>query len=160
MASGAQPPVSKEIRDSGLRLLAQREHSRKELLNKLLQKGFAKDDIITVVDELVAQGWQNDQRYAESYARFRILKGYGPVRVAYELRQNGIDFFDLEQLLTELGTTWDELIAQVYCKKYKNNSGIDRNEWAKRSRFLMQRGFSGDMISALFNQLTINKRKI
>lgn len=159
MKTSESPDVSKEIQAICLRLLALRDHSRKELLNKLVQKGFAKDDILAAVDELAAQGWQNDQRYAESYARSRMQKGYGPVRVAYELRQNGIEFLDLEQLLAEQGSNWPELIAQVYHKKYKQDLGPDRNEWAKRSRFLLQRGFSGDMISELFDQLTINKRK-
>lgn len=67
--------VSTEIRESCLQLLARREHSQKELLNKLLIKGFNKDVILAVIEELAKQGWQSDLRYAESYARHRIEKG-------------------------------------------------------------------------------------
>ena len=147
--------VSKEIKESCLRLLARREHSQKELLNKLLFKGFDKDEILDVIEELALQGWQSDSRYAESYARHRIQKGYGPLSIAYELRQNGVDEVDLEEIVQKTAGSWMELLEQVYTKKYNRDTFLDRNEWAKRCRFLMQRGFSGTMISALFVHLNI-----
>jgi regulatory protein len=145
----------KEIREAGLRLLARREHSQKELLNKLLIKGFNQDDILAVIEELALQGWQSDVRYAESYTRHRIQKGYGPVFIISELRQNGIDAFHLEETLQKTAGSWMGLLEQVYIKKYNHDILIDRNEWAKRSRFLLNRGFSGAMVSALFEQLNI-----
>ena len=145
----------KQIKESGLRLLARREHSQKELLNKLLLRGFGKDEILAVIDEFALQGWQSDSRYAESYARSRILKGYGPVWISYELKKNGIEAVDLEDIVCKTAGSWLELLEQVYTKKYGHDLRIDRNEWAKRSRFLMQRGFSGTMISALFDHLNI-----
>jgi len=147
--------VSKEIKESCLRLLALREHSQKELLNKLLVKGLAKDDILAVIDELAQQGWQSDSRYAESYTRHRIQKGYGPIFIAYELRKNGIDAVNFEDIMQKMADSWMELLEKVYIKKYGHDLLLDRNEWAKRSRFLMQRGFSGTMISALFDHLNI-----
>ena len=147
--------VSREIKESCLRLLALREHSQKELLNKLLVKGLAKDDILAVIDELAQQGWQSDSRYAESYTRHRIQKGYGPIFIAYELRKNGIDAVNFEDIMQKMADSWMEILEQVYIKKYGHDLLMDRNEWAKRSRFLMQRGFSGTMISALFDHLNI-----
>jgi regulatory protein len=147
--------VSKEIKESCLRLLARREHSQKELLNKLLVKGLDKDDILAVIDELAQQGWQSDSRYAESYTRHRIQKGYGPIFIAYELRKNGIDAVNFEDIVQKTAGSWMDLLEQVYTKKYGHDLLMDRNEWAKRSRFLMQRGFSGTMISALFDHLNI-----
>ncbi|MGZ5026978.1 MAG: regulatory protein RecX [Methylobacter sp.] len=144
-----------EIKEVCLRLLARREHSRKELLDKLALRGFSKDKVQPVIDELAEQGWQDDLRYAESYARYRIEKGYGPVRVAYELKQNGIAAFDLDSIVKAEAGSWMTLLEQVYSKKYSDDAVSDRNEWAKRSRFLLHRGFSGAMISALFNMLNI-----
>ena len=145
----------KQIKESGLRLLARREHSQKELLNKLLLRGFGKDEILVVIDEFALQGWQSDSRYAESYARSRIQKGYGPAWISYELKKKGIEAVDLEDLVCKTAGSWLELLEQIYTKKYGHDLRIDRNDWAKRSRFLMQRGFSGTMISALFDHLNI-----
>ncbi|EGW20933.1 regulatory protein RecX [Methylobacter tundripaludum] len=147
--------VAKEIEGVCLRLLARREHSRQELLAKLALRGFDRDDVLPVIDELAEHGWQDDSRYAESYARFRIQKGYGPIRVSYELKQNGIAAFDLEGIVQEEAGSWMALLEQVYSKKYSHDTVLERNEWAKRSRFLLHRGFSGAMISALFDELNI-----
>ncbi|MCF7963939.1 MAG: recombination regulator RecX [Methylobacter tundripaludum] len=147
--------ATKEIQEVCLRLLARREHSQQELLNKLALRGFDRDDAQPVIDELAGQGWQDDLRYAESYARFRIQKGYGPIRVRHELKQHGIAAFDLESIVQEEAGSWMALLEQVYSKKYVHETALDRNEWAKRSRFLLQRGFSGAMINALFDQLNI-----
>ena len=135
--------------------MARREHSQKELLAKLALRGFDKDDALPVIDELAEQGWQDDLRYAESYARFRILKGYGPIRVSYELSQNGIAAIDLDAIVQIEASSWMALLEQVYRKKYSHDTLLERNEWAKRSRFLLHRGFSGAMIGALFDQLNI-----
>lgn len=150
-----EPHVAKEIQEVCLRLLARREHSQQELLTKLALRGFDRDDAQPVIDELAEQGWQDDLRYAQSYARFRILKGYGPIRVGYELKQNGIAAFDLESIVQEEAGSWMALLEQVYSKKYTDDVVLERNEWAKRSRFLLHRGFSGAMIGALFDQLNI-----
>jgi regulatory protein len=153
---GLTPDDNKEIKSLCLRLLTRREHSQKELLNKLALRGFDQDDVLPVIDELAQQNWQNDLRYAENYARFRVQKGYGPVRVDYELRQNGIAGFDLEDIVQQEVGSWMELLEQVYSKKYTHDAVLSRNEWAKRSRFLLHRGFSGAMISALFEHLDIS----
>ena len=150
-----EPHVAKEIQEVCLRLLARREHSQQELLAKLALRGFGRDDAQPVIDGLAEQGWQDDLRYAESYARFRIQKGYGPIRVRHELKQNGIAAFDLESIVQEEAGSWMALLEQVYSKKYTDDTALDRNEWAKRSRFLLHRGFSGAMISALFDELNI-----
>ena len=130
----------KEIRDAGLRLLARREHSRHELFNKLTARGFDNRQVEAVIAELVEQGWLCDRRFAESYARQRLQKGYGPNRIAYELRQTGIDDFNLDAIVHETAGSWLALLVQVYEKKYSQEQTLTRHEWAKRSRFLLQRG--------------------
>ena len=155
---------AKEINEVCLRLLARREHSQKELLNKCLIKGYNRDDILAVIEDLAGQGWQDDLRYAESYARHRIQKGYGPVFIMYQLQQNGVDAVNLEDVVATVAGSWMDVLEQVYAKKYKHNNShndrMARQEWAKRSRFLMQRGFPTAMISALFDHLNSNNPKL
>lgn len=147
--------VAKEIQEICLRLLSRREHSQQELLDKLVLRGFDRDDVQPVIDLLAEQGWQDDLRYAESYARSRIQKGYGPIRVKHELKQNGITAFDFTGIVEEEAGSWMALLEHVYSKKYADGPIMECNEWAKRSRFLLQRGFSGAMVSALFDGLKI-----
>ena len=44
----------------------------------------------------------------------------------------------------------DEILKQVYEKKYSDEERLPHKERLKRSRFLQQRGFSNDMIKTLF----------
>jgi regulatory protein len=153
------------IKDDCLRLLARREHSRKELQQKLTAKGYPQDPVSAVIEELAAEGWQNDLRYAENYTRSRIRKGYGPLRIAYELQQNGVNIackpdgapasFDIEAIVQEEAGNWIALMEQVYHKKFGSGQRLEFKEWAKRNRFLMQRGFPGPLISALIEHLNI-----
>ncbi len=144
-----------EIRKICLQLLGRREHSRRELLQKLRSRGFAGDAMQRVIDDLAADGWQSDQRFAESYARQRMEKGYGPLRINNELRQRGIEAFDLDSVVEQVAESWDELLARLYARKYPAQERMSRSEWAKRSRFLLQRGFTGEAVKVLLQRLKI-----
>lgn len=138
------------IKDAALRLLSYREHSQKELLNKLNAKGFEPSDIQPVLNELAEQGWQSDTRYAESYTRHRLKKGFGALAIHHELKQNGILHFDIDAVLLDVADDWLVLITQVYEKKYGTHQKLSLAEHAKRSRFLLQRGFSSALIQQFF----------
>jgi len=141
---------AKEIREICIRLLTRREQSQRELLDKLAIKGFDRSDTQHVIDELVKESWQSDERFAESYARYRIKKGFGPVKIAYELRQRGIAAFDLDPVILDLVGSWFDLMEQVYHKKFSQDQILSQKERLKRIRFLQQRGFSSEMIKSLF----------
>lgn len=146
---------SRQIEAVCLRLLARREHSRRELLDKLAVRGFDRDEVEPVVAGLIEQNWQNDQRYAECYVRQRIQAGYGPIRIAYELQQRGIADVDLDIQADEQVGGWQNLAMNVYLRKYDEQRSLSSNEWLKRSRFLQQRGFSGDTVKRVFASLQI-----
>jgi regulatory protein len=141
---------SKKIKNACLRLLTRRDHSRKEIQDKLAVKGYDRSQVSTVIDELAQQSWQDDTRYAESYARVRSQKGFGPVRIAYELKQQGISQDTVDKIVLATTEDWMNVLERVYTKKYPESVAMDNNERAKRIRFLLQRGFSSAMITTLF----------
>ena len=149
----------RQVESVCLRLLARREHSRKELLDKLALRGFQRDEVESVVNALAKQNWQNDERYRECYVRQRIASGYGPVRIGYELQQRGIDGADLDVQAEDQGG-WQQLLAELYRDKYDEDKTLPQKEWLKRSRFLQQRGFSGEMIKRLFADLKIKITRV
>lgn len=142
--------VSKQIKNDCLRLLTRRDHSRKEIQDKLAVKGYNRSQVSAIIDDLARQSWQDDTRYAEIYARMRSHKGFGPLRIAYELKQHGIEAHTVDKVLRATSDNWSNLMEQVYNKKYPESVAMDNNERAKRIRFLLQRGFSSAMITTLF----------
>jgi regulatory protein len=147
--------VAHDIKNHCLRLLARREHSQKELLTKLSQKGFEHADIQVVIDELTANNWQSNARFAENYARARLRKGYGATAIRYELTQKGIDVADtnLNDVLLTVADNWLDLLTQTYCKKYGDIEPLTRQDWAKRTQFLLRRGFSSSQIQQFAKKL-------
>jgi len=150
---GDDAELQKEIRENCINLLTRREHSLLELQNKLALKGFNRLEVGTVVGVLAEQGWQSNQRFAESYARHRIKKGFGPIKIAYELKQKGVENLNLDEVVLEVTGDWDTLLEQVYLKKYSEQVELTKQQWFSQTRFLQQRGFNGEMIKNLFDRL-------
>lgn len=148
-----------QIEATCLRLLARREHSHRELLDKLALRGFTRQEVEVVIQQLAEQNWQNDLRFAESYVRQRIAKGYGPLRIAYELQQRGIAKLDLDAQAEDQGG-WQQLALDVYLRKFDEVSTLTQTEWLKRSRFLQQRGFAMEVIQQVFVALKIKCRRL
>lgn len=145
---------TRQIEDICLRLLARREHSRRELLDKLALRGVKREEAEPVISRLAEQNWQNDERYAQAYVRQRVARGYGPLRIAYELQQRGISDVDLDAEAEAQGG-WQQLALHVYCNKYGDAAAMTQQEWLKRSRFLQQRGFGAEVIRHVFVALKI-----
>ncbi len=133
-------------------MLARREHSLRELTQKLTLKGFERSDVEELLTEFVELGWQSDQRFAESYSRSRLNKGFGPVRIQYELKERGIGF-SIESAF-EQQPDWQTLLSELHSKKYGAQAPADMKERAKRIRFFQHKGFTHDMIKQLFNQMS------
>jgi regulatory protein len=141
-----------EIKAACLRLLARREHSQHELLDKLQLKGYSKPECQAVIGLLAQDNWQNDVRYAENYARSCMQRGYGPVYIKHQLRQQGIEAIDLDSIVQQTADSWASLLEHVYRKKYGSKPITDNSDKAKRQRFLLQRGFSQALVSSVLNR--------
>lgn len=129
-----------------VRLLARREHSAFEIRDKLLKREFAEEEVMRAIAELKQGGWLSDERFAEAYIRMRQVKGFGPVRIAMELNERGVDERIVERYLHANNADWQQILQQQYQKKYRNKPVADYNDKAKRIRFLQYRGFTLDAI--------------
>jgi len=129
-----------------VRLLSRREHSAFEIRDKLAKRDFADDEITQTIEELIAGGWLSDERFAEAYIRMRQTKGFGPIRIAIELHERGVEEIIVETYLHADDAVWSQTVSEQYRKKYKNKAIEDYNDKAKRIRFLQYRGFPLDVI--------------
>lgn len=145
----------KAIKTACLYYLARREHSLQELVQKVSIKGFAKSAIMPILEELTEQGLQSNARFAESYARSRVHKGFGPLHIQAELQQRGAGDCYFEMAVEDIADSWHNLLEQVYCKKYGTEDCPDSKEKFRRSQFLRQRGFPAGMIQHLFKNLPL-----
>lgn len=139
------------IRDRALAYLARREHTPLELARKLQHAGYVEDEIRTTLDELSERGWLSSQRFAENYVTQKQAK-YGSQKMAYELRQKGVDESIVQQILTETKETELKRAIEVWRRKY-NSPPSNNFEMAKQIRFLQGRGFTPNIIRQIFNMV-------
>lgn len=81
----------KEAYGRAIKLLARREHSQRELFQKLCKAGFDEISIDNTLQKLVLKGFQSDQRFAELFVEQRFNKGYGERDILAKLGQRGIE---------------------------------------------------------------------
>lgn len=149
-----KPPVA--VRRAAMNLLARREHSFHELLDKLKEK-FPDFDASTVLvpalERLREEKLQSDERFAASYVRYRSNRGFGPLKIAAELYPRRIDSELQQQVLYRDGIDWEQLCSQALHDKFRLTRKPAPAERMRWQRFLLQRGFSQEQISAVFKSL-------
>ncbi|GAB3034604.1 regulatory protein RecX [Bowmanella dokdonensis] len=135
----------KIIRETLASLLARREHSQAELMQKLVAKGLDGTLCQELIQEYAQRDWQSDRRFAEGFVRQRIAKGQGEVRIRAELRQRKICDGQIQQALQAVPVDWYELARGLYQKKY-TQPARDWKEQQKRARYLQYKGFTSEQI--------------
>ena len=139
-----------DIRRSAMDLLARREHTSLELVNKLSRRYADRGLIEEQVRQLSLENLQSNQRYAESFVRTRIRKGQGPVRIINELAQKGVPEHQALQVFEEQAVDWFAVIDDVYKSKYGDTQPQSDKEKAKMIRFFQYRGFEFEQIRQVF----------
>lgn len=149
-ASAPEDASPADPEPQALRLLAIREHSRRELARKLGARGYAEPAIAAALDRLTANGALDERRLAERYVAERADKGFGPLRILAELREKGVPEALIRERLADWNDRWPECLARLRDRRYGLAPPADRAELARRQRFLQQRGFPADLIRRLW----------
>lgn len=124
-----------------LGLLVRREHSRRELKQKLKVRGKELEEIDSALDNLSRQDFQNDERFAYALARSRQSAGYGPQRIRAELYQHSLESEFIDQAIESLDCDWQELAQDLIARRYMQKIKQDPNQTRKAVAFLLRRGF-------------------
>ena len=139
--------------------LARREHSRRELQDKLFRKGFPETVAARVIAELETAGQLSDERYAEGLIRVRWERGYGPLRIQRELQQKGVDPEIVGRLLDFSAREWADSLQRVRRKKFGAQLPKTFAERARQLRFLHTRGFTSDQLQQALNPRDVSLYK-
>lgn len=140
-----------KARASALASLCMREHSIKEITDKLTRKEYQQDSIEIVVKECLKDNYLNEQRFAEIFWRSRARKGFGPNKIEMELKQRGISSSMIEESSHQEELNFDEVIKSIYFKKFKGLKINDFKDKAKRQNYLYHRGFPIELIKIVID---------
>ena len=131
-------------------LLSRREHSYKELFDKLKLRDFDTNDISHALDKLKSENLLNDERFTGSYVHYRVQKGFGPLRIKNELSDKGVDSELIQNQMAEYEAVWFEMMVKQRNKKFGEKIPSDYKEKMKQARFLQNRGFAAESVMRLF----------
>ena len=140
---------------AGLRLLSYHDHSLKELVSKLVQKGHKRQYAENAAEKLADYGYINDERFAQNLAESLLeRKGMNVNAIKSELLRKGIS----REIAENIAETLDidpvlriiDLLNTKFSRKISDEKGVKRTVAA-----LQRLGYRWSDINAAFRRLEI-----
>lgn len=133
-----------------LKIINTRPMSKKEMRDRLIEKGEEPDNAALCAEWLCEMGLINDESYAGNVVRHYAAKGYGEGRIRQELNRHGIprELWDLA--LSEMPEQDDRLERFI---RSRLTDIDDKAQVSKISNALYRRGFSWDEIKHALNKV-------
>lgn len=103
-----------------------------------------------VVDQLVAERYVDDARYASAFAREKAsLQGWGPVKIRFQLRGKGIKDADIAAALAEVEPEKAEAKLQKLLEAKARTLKGDPQGRLKLIKYALSRGYDYDVIEKM-----------
>lgn len=117
---------------------------------KLAPHAESKEQIDALLDELSKLKYLSEDRFIESVVHRKAGK-FGNLRLKQELSQHQLDRIKVDEALRAAKETEFDRAKSVWLRKF---DGPPQNiqDRAKQSRFLLARGFSGDIIGKVLGR--------
>jgi len=141
--------MDEKVYASAVKMLAGREHSRHEIKNKLLNKGYDLAAIEEVIEQCIQDKYLSESRFTEMFVSSKINRGAGPIKIKMELQQRGVDESLIDEYLDFDLSEWFERAIDARCKRFGNQLPGDINDKARQIRFLQQRGYTQKQIMSV-----------
>ena len=153
--------VKKSAYQTALDLLSRRDHFRRELVEKLRKRDLPADEIEDSIARCEELDLLNDERVAHRFVEVRAAdRGWGPHRLAAELRQRGLPADDADRL-SDLS---EELAADAMRTALRKIEVRAPTGWwrdgQRRARMvssLITRGFEAEVAIAAIDDLAASR---
>ena len=139
-----------------LSMVAKRAMSRRELIDKLKEKGEDERNAEACAEWMVIAGFINDGTYAGMIVRHYAAKGYGEGRIRTELIRRGISRELWDEAFTEMPEQNDKL------QRYINSRLQDPEDTQQVKKVcdgLYRRGYSWDEIKHALEEFRTNSEE-
>ena len=111
-----------------------------------------------ILEILIQEKYVDEERFAQSFCRGKfIIKKWGKVKITNELKKKKISDICIKKGLEEIDLTEYDLLLENLLTK-KNDTLRDKNHFTRKSklaRFLIQRGFEGNLVWDKIRELSI-----
>ncbi|MBO4897984.1 MAG: regulatory protein RecX [Clostridia bacterium] len=130
-----------DVKSEALRLALGKRRTKKQIVEKLIAKGFEPDAAEEAAEYYKDAGYIDHRDFARRFAHDAAnIKGYGPDRIRRDLRERGVEDEYIEEALNDI--EFD--IKPIMQKKFKECE--DTKTMNKIINCFLRRGFSFDEI--------------
>lgn len=146
----------RRAKERALNLITFREHSKKELVDKL-KKDYCEDIAQRVSDKMQDLGLINDESFAKRYAAELLRKKQmAPRGIIYKLSEKGIDKELAQNIVEDLEVDTVQSAFELIQKKYPK--ACDDEKIHRRAVAYLQRmGYNWSDINVAMDRLTIDE---
>ena len=131
----------RKARERAFYLLEYRDHTRKELVDKLV-KSVSPEIAEQTADRMEELGYLDDRKYAKQYATVLLEQKKMSKRAAlYKMQQKGIDRALAEEIFADMDIDPREQIRELIEQKYERYL-VDRKGLQKTVNALMRLGYN------------------
>lgn len=141
-----------------LNYLAHQLRTKKEIKDHLRQNEVAENDIEQTLDKLTEMDLVDDLKYAQSFVRTTAKTAdKGPTVIKSKLKQKGIAENEIEEALLEFPEEQQVINGVTAAKKSVRHFHGEsfRTKTNKIRQQLMQKGFNGDVINLIMEELDL-----
>lgn len=147
-----------KIKDTFYDYLSRRDHGSFELKQKGLKKGYPKEIIDDVIDELDQKGLLNDESFAKKFASDKAdFKQWGPIKIKSALRKKGISKNIAEKAVQSITNDLDQQQICVDLLIKRKRHFLRESDPFKRKqkmyRYLAGKGFTGSFIKKAIDRI-------
>ena len=133
------------LRERALKLLARREHSRKELGRKLAEHTQDPGEVERTLDECEARGWLSEKRVVEQLVHNRRSR-FGIRRIERDLEAKGVSGEAKAAAIAQLKDGELDAARAIWRRKFGGRPPRNPAERARQARFLPGRGFELNVV--------------
>lgn len=145
-----------KCKNTALRIVERSYKTEKEIIEKLFEKGYEKDEIDKTLEFLREYKFINDEAYTRMYVKDRA-KTQGRGKIKYALMKKGVDHENIESALETIDKDEEkEAALELARKRYLVISKRESDKyklWNKLYRFLVGRGYDYSLVKEIVKEV-------
>ena len=142
-----------QCKDCAFYYLNKRRYTKKELIEKLINKDYSPDIANDVADYLEEAKYIDDADYARRFIMDAVrIKKYGIVRIKNDLMSKGVNLTVIDEVINNLEIDTDSVLESLIETKSRNIDLDDEKQLNRLYGFLLRRGFKYGEIKDALNE--------
>lgn len=146
-----------KCKTTALRIVEKSYKSEKELVDKLILKGYDNESINKTINVLKEYNFINDENYVKMYVKDK-LKQVVKKKIKYDLAKKGISDKIIDEEIYNIDSEYEKNTAyNLAIKKYNTIAKREADRFKlsqKLYRFLLSKGYSYDIVSSVVKEIT------